>query len=175
MIPEMLDYNEAQTRVAEYAQASVDYSMVISDKGDPFFLLHDYEFTIEDGWVSVDTTTKTTVIEAHAFIEITIGKRAFSLQMCLLAASSIWAIKFLLGKTVDPKDGRFGSKETQFVVPITVIDANRLTAYANVDLRPLSLQYVTLKCFPKSALERLESEHCPFCRRNKKRAVTTHE
>lgn len=88
--------------------------------------------------------------------------------MCLLEASSVWAIKFLLGKTVDPKDGRFGSKETQFVVPITIIDARRMAAYANVDLRPLSLQFLVQKCFPNSMLKNLKSEHCPFCNRKEK-------
>lgn len=70
MITEMLDNSKAQARIADHAQRSVDYTMVTSDKGDPFFLLHDYEFTIEEGWASSDTTTKTTVIDAHAFIEI---------------------------------------------------------------------------------------------------------
>lgn len=175
MIPEMLDAGKVQIRMWENAENSVDYTMLISVEGDPYFVLHDYEFTIENGWESTDTTAKTAVNNAHAFIEITIGNRTFNLPMCLLEASSLRTIKFLLNKTVNSKDGRFGSKETQFFVPITVIDANRMAAYANVDLRPLSLEYVTLKCFPESALKRLESEHCPFCKRNKKREVPTHE
>jgi hypothetical protein len=135
MIFDMPGNNKAQARIAEYAKSSVDYTMVSSIKGDTFFLLTDYEFKVEEGLSSIDATTKTTVVDAHAFIEITIGKRAFSLQMCLLEASQIRAIKFLLNKTVDPKDGRFGSKEMLFVVPIQVIDAHRMTAFANVDLR----------------------------------------
>ncbi len=166
MIFDIIDDDKAEQQLAEYFANSVHYTLIFDTEGNPVFILHQWRFKTSKNWTSEDTTSMVAVLKAHAFIEVTIENQIFNLPLCLLQEESIRSIKLLLSKTVDPKDGRYGSKQTGFIVPILIIDAKRMSAIANVDLRPLSFEYVTTQCFPKSALEHQKSPLCPFC--NKK-------
>jgi hypothetical protein len=161
---EIIDDDKAEQQLAEYSARSVHYTSLFSTEGEPIFILHECQF--KKTWTSDDVSAGVIAFHAHAFIEVTIENLTFNLPLCLLQKESIRSIKLTLLNTVDPKDGRYGSKETGFIVPITIIDINRRAVIAKVNLRPLSLQYVTTLLFPKSALEDLKLPYCPFC--NKK-------
>jgi hypothetical protein len=160
---EIIDSDKAEQQLVEYSARSVHYTLLFSTEGEPIFLLH--ECQLKKTWTSEDTSSRVIAFHAHAFIEITIENLTFNLPLCLLQEDSIRSIKLLLLNTVDPKDGRYGSKETGFIVPITIIDINRRAVIVKVNLRSLSLQYVTMQNFPKSALQDSKSPLCPFCQK----------
>lgn len=130
-------------------------------EGVPCFLLQD-EDIIYNRDESVTWEIKEIGFNMHSFIQLITGekeKKRIYLPLCLVNPQSRRCLEYLIQTTIDPMDGRLGSKDAEFI-----IGAKKGGFFkVSVKLTNLVLWYHTLKLMPFIP-HRFRSKQCSFCR-----------
>lgn len=153
---------EIERLIEHLMKKAEKYELTFTAEGTPCLVLQSPVALVVDTDGTVTWTAKIITYTAHAFIELTTGSKktkTIYLPICLLNPKTRIIAEALIGTTIDPLDGRFGSKNAEFFFGTS---PTRLFKIA-FDLTLLALEYTSLEMSSGSFLSQLKSAHCPFC------------
>ena len=161
----MLNKEEAEQQMRRYMRQAKRYYFAVSPAGIPMLLVKDRSAIIANDDGSVTWTARAISLGAHAFIELRTGEektKTIYIPICLVNAEARLVAEALLNATVDPLDGRLGSKDVDVI--ILAADEKRVKGVKiRLSLKVLAPSYVSLQLFRQSHLLHYKSNHCWFC------------
>lgn len=159
----IISKQESEELIRRYMSQAEDYIFAIAPTGIPCFLMKNSSAIIANSDGSVTWFTRAIKLNAHTFIELKTGEKktkTIYIPICLVNAKSRHVAEALLNTTINPLDGRFGSKDAEVI--ILTPDGKGLTI--RFDLKVLALSYVSLQLFPQDHVLQYKSDHCRFCK-----------
>lgn len=159
----ILSKKESERFMQRYMRQAEDYNFAIAPTGIPCFLMKSSSAVIANEDESVTWSVRAISLDAHTFIELKTGEkqtRTIYIPVCLLNTNSRHVAEALLNTTVDPLDGRLGSKDSEAVI----ITPDGKGFMIHFEVKVLALSYLSFQIFPQDYILRLKSNHCRFCR-----------
>ena len=159
----IISKEEREELIRRYMSEAEDYNFAIAPTGIPCLLMKNSSAIIANSDGSVTWFTRAISLDAHTFIELKTGEKktkTIYIPICLVNAESRHIAEALLNTTIDPMDGRLGSKDAEAI--IITPDGRGFTI--RLKLKVLALSYVSLLMFPHGYVLRLKSKHCAFCK-----------
>jgi len=159
----IISKEESEELIRRYMRQTEDYNFAIAPTGIPCLLVKNSSAIIANDDGSVTWFARAISLNAHTFIELKTGEKktkTIYIPICLVNAKSRHVAEALLNTTIDPLDGRFGSKDAEAI--ILTPDGKGLTI--RFDLKVLALSYVSLQLFPHDHVLQYKSDHCRFCK-----------
>jgi hypothetical protein len=111
---------------------------------------------------TIDWEAHEVSVGMHTFIEISTGPKKdnkFVICLCLINSEIRPFIEALIHTTIDPKDGRFNSKDAELIL---IIDDEKIFKI-HFPLPGLSTNYLMLYLVP-DICSHYKSKYCPLCK-----------
>lgn len=159
----ILSKEESEEIIRRYTSKAEDYNLAIAPTGIPCFLMKSSSTIIANDDGSVTWSARAISLDAHIFIELTTGEKktkTIYIPVCLVNTNSRHAAEAILNTTVDPLDGRLGSKDAEVII----ITPDGKGCVIHFELKVLALSYLSFQMFPQDYVLRLKSNHCRFCK-----------
>lgn len=159
----MISKEESEKLIQHCMSLGEEYTWGIAPPGVPCFLLKNSSAIIANKDGSVTWFARVISLDAHAFIELRTGEKknkTIYIPVCLVNANSRHVAEALLNTTVDPMDGRLGSKDAEVII----ITPDGKGFMIHFELKVLALSYLSFQMFPQDYVLRLKSNHCRFCK-----------
>jgi len=154
---------EKEKQIERFNRQAEDYKFAWSPSGKPCLLLKHDSAIIENEDGSVTWFARVQTLNGHTFIELKTGEKkktkTIYIPICLINPESHHVAEALLNTTIDPKDGRIGSKNAEIIA----LTPKGKGVVFNLDLKTLGVSYVTLQLFPREHVLKQKSKHCKFC------------
>jgi len=160
---EIVTPEEREKLIQRYNRQAEEYKFAWAPSGKPCLLLKNDSAIIENEDKSVTWFARVHVFDAHAFIELKTGEtktKTITIPLCLINPESHSIVEAILNTTINPKDGKIGSKNAEI---IALTPSGRAVAF-NLDLGTLGVSYVNLQLFPREHALKQKSKHCKFCK-----------
>jgi hypothetical protein len=158
----MISKEESEELIRRYMSQAEDYNFAIAPTGIPCLLMKNSSAIIANSDGSVTWFARAISLNAHTFIELKTGEKktkTIYIPVCLVNAKSRHVAEALLNTTVDPLDGRLGSKDAEVII----ITPDGKGFMIHFELKVLALSYLSFQMFPQEYVLRLKSNHCRFC------------
>lgn len=159
----IISKEESEELIRRYMSRAEDYSFAIAPTGIPSFLLESNSAIIANKDRTVTWFARAISLDAHTFIELRTGEKktkTIYILICLVNAESRHVAEALLDTTIDPLDGRFGSKDAEAI--IVTPDGKGFTI--RFELKVLAVSYVSFQLFPQDHVLQYKSDLCRFCK-----------
>jgi hypothetical protein len=158
----IISKEESEELIRRYTSQAEDYNFAIAPTGIPCLLMKNSSAIIANSDESVTWFARAISLDAHTFIELKTGEKktkTIYIPICLVNAKSRQVAEALLNTTIDPLDGRFGSKDAEVII----ITPDGKGFMIHFELKVLALSYLSFQMFPQDYVLQLKSNHCRFC------------